>query len=112
MPLSQETCEVCQDGGEPMAQAEVNAAAKELPNWSVVKLDGIMQLQREYRFDNFVTAQEFVNKVGGMAEMQDHHPAILLEWGKVRVNWWSHTVKGLHKNDFICAAKCDDLYAA
>jgi 4a-hydroxytetrahydrobiopterin dehydratase len=110
MPLSQATCAVCRDGDEPMAEAEVNAVLTELPQWSVVVLDGIMQLQREFGFDDFVTAQEFVNKVGGMAETQDHHPAILLEWGKVQVNWWSHTVKGLHINDFICAAKCDELF--
>ena len=50
------------------------------------------------------------NKIANLAEQEDHHPKISLEWGKVSVLWWSHKIKGLHRNDFICASKTDDLY--
>ena len=53
---------------------------------------------------------KFVSKVANLAEEEDHHPEIILEWGKVTVSWWSHKIKGLHKNDFIAAAKTDCLF--
>jgi 4a-hydroxytetrahydrobiopterin dehydratase len=58
-----------------------------------------------------VQALDFTNKVGGLAEEEDHHPAILTEYGKVTVVWWTHAIKGLHRNDFIMAAKTDQLAA-
>jgi len=111
MSLDKETCEVCHQGGNAMDEAEINTLLEELPEWKAVVLDGVMQLQREFMFNNFKKAMAFTNKVGDMAEEQDHHPAILLEWGKVTVNWWSHNIRGLHQNDFICASKCDALFA-
>jgi 4a-hydroxytetrahydrobiopterin dehydratase len=71
-----------------------------------------MQLERVYKFKNFKQAIAFTNKVGDMAEDEGHHPGLLTEWGKVTVTWWSHSIKGLHKNDFICAAKTDDVFNA
>lgn len=59
--------------------------------------DGIMQLERVYKFKNFKQAIAFTNKVGDMAEDEGHHPGLLTEWGKVTVTWWSHSIKGLHK---------------
>jgi len=111
MSLDKETCEVCHQGGNAMGEADINTLLEELPEWKAVVLDGVMQLQREFMFNNFKKAMAFTNKVGDMAEEQDHHPAILLEWGKVTVNWWSHNIRGLHQNDFICASKCDALFA-
>ena len=72
--------------------------------------DGVTKLEREYSFPNFVVAMAFSNRVGDLAEAEDHHPAILSEWGKVKVTWWSHKIKGLHRNDLICAAKTDEVY--
>jgi 4a-hydroxytetrahydrobiopterin dehydratase len=68
-----------------------------------------MMLEREFKFKNFKQALAFANQVAELAEAEFHHPAILLEWGKVTVTWWTHAIKGLHKNDFICAAKTDAL---
>lgn len=59
---------------------------------------------------NYKDSIGFTNKVALLADKEDHHPEITLEWGKVTVVWWSHKIKGLHKNDFICAAKTDQLY--
>ena len=67
-------------------------------------------LTRQFKFKNFVQALAFANRVGDLAEQQDHHPAILVEWGRVTVSWWTHVIGGLHQNDFISAAKTDQLY--
>jgi 4a-hydroxytetrahydrobiopterin dehydratase len=67
----------------------------------------VQQLAKEYKFANFAEALTFSNHVGALAEEVGHHPAILTEWGKVNVRWWSHEIGGLHKSDFIMAAKTD-----
>ncbi len=71
-----------------------------------------MQLQREFDFRNFEQAMAFSNRVGDIAEAEGHHPAILTEWGKVTITWWSHKIRGLHKNDLIMAARTDQVYEA
>ena len=66
-------------------------------------------LERSFKFKNFSQALEFANKVGAAAEEEDHHPLIVTEWGRVTLQWWTHTIGGLHKNDFIMAAKTDEI---
>jgi len=68
-------------------------------------------LEKVFKSKNFAQASEFTNKVGAIAEEEDHHPMLVVEWGRVTVQWWTHVVKGLHKNDFIMAAKTDELAA-
>jgi len=80
-----------------------------VPDWEIVERDGVQQLERVFKFKNFVQALAFTNRVGDLAEAEDHHPALLTEWGKVTVTWWTHAANGLHKNDFIAAAKTDQL---
>ena len=108
--LTQQKCEACRADAPKVTDAELAQLIKEIPDWVPHVRDGIMQLEREFKFKNFKQAMEFAIKVGNMAEEEGHHPAILLEWGKVTVTWWSHSIKGLHKNDFICAAKTDKLF--
>jgi 4a-hydroxytetrahydrobiopterin dehydratase len=62
------------------------------------------------KFKNFSQALEFTNKIGAIAEEEDHHPLIITEYGRVTVDWWTHMIGGLHKNDFIMAAKTDEIY--
>ena len=81
----------------------------QIPHWALVENNRIMQLQRVYSFKNFKLALAFSNQVGDLAEAVFHHPSILTEWGKVTVTWWTHTIHGLHHNDFIMAAKTDTL---
>lgn len=69
------------------------------------------RLERVFKFRNFVQALEFANKIGALAEEENHHPLLVVEWGRVTVNWWTHKIGGLHKNDFIMAAKADELAA-
>ncbi len=80
-----------------------------MPEWILVEEDGIEKLQRHFSFKNFVDALAFTNQVGELAEKEGHHPAILTEYGKVTVTWWTHKIGGLHRNDFISAAKTDAL---
>ena len=82
-----------------------------IPDWNVIVVDGVMQLSREFGFSNFAQAMAFSNRVGDIAEAVNHHPAILTEWGRVTVTWWSHKIRGLHKNDLIMAARTDEVYA-
>ncbi|OOG23678.1 4a-hydroxytetrahydrobiopterin dehydratase [Thioalkalivibrio denitrificans] len=107
--LSAETCEACRVGAPTVTEEEMKTLGKEVPEWSVVERDGIKQLERVFRFDNFVDALAFTNRVGDLAEEYGHHPALLTEWGKVTVTWWSHKIRGLHRNDYVMAAKTDAL---
>jgi 4a-hydroxytetrahydrobiopterin dehydratase len=101
----------CRADAPLISDAELKELMPAIPDWQVIVVDGIMQLSREFKFKNFVQAMAFSNRVGEIAEAVDHHPAILTEWGKVTVTWWSHKIKGLHRNDLIMAARTDDVYA-
>ena len=108
--LNQQNCEACRADAPKISDEDLKALMPEIPDWSVVVVDDVMQLQREYAFKNFVEAMAFSNRVGDVAEAEGHHPAILTEWGRVTVSWWSHKIKGLHKNDLIMAARTDGVY--
>jgi 4a-hydroxytetrahydrobiopterin dehydratase len=84
--------------------------APQVPDWQIVERESIRRLERIFKFKNFVQALAFTDRVGELAEAEGHHPAILTEWGKVTVTWWTHKIRGLHRNDFIMAAKTDQLY--
>ena len=83
----------------------------QIPDWKIVEQEGMPRLERTYSFPDFKTALAFTQKVGEQAEQEGHHPVLLVEWGKVTVTWWTHAIKGLHKNDFIMAAKTDAIAA-
>ena len=108
--LNQQSCEACKADAPQVSDAELAELMKQIPNWQPVSEDGILKLRCEYTFKNFVLALAFTNKVGELAESEGHHPDLLTEWGKTTVTWWSHKIKGLHKNDFIMAARTDELY--
>ena len=107
--LDELRCEACTKESIALSSQEVQSMLLELDNWMMVEREGIPQLAKVYTFKNFKLAWAFSNHVAELAEQEFHHPSIVLEWGKVTVTWWSHSIKGLHKNDFICAAKCDQL---
>jgi 4a-hydroxytetrahydrobiopterin dehydratase len=71
----------------------------------------VKRLERVFKFKNFVQALEFTNKIGAIAEAEGHHPLLVTEYGRVTVDWWTHVIKGLHKNDFIMAAKSDEVFS-
>lgn len=109
--LAQQSCAACRADAPHVTPEEIDAYLAELPQWQILERDGIMQLERVFRFRNFQQALAFTNKVGELAEAAGHHPALLTEWGRVTVTWWSHEMKGLHKNDFILAARTDEVAA-
>ena len=109
MDLKAESCEACGKDATGVTEVEINALLTQLPQWVLVTEGRVRKLQREFAFADFVSALAFTNRVGGLAEQFNHHPALLTEWGKVTVTWWTHTLGGLHLNDFILAAKTDAL---
>lgn len=108
--LTEQTCEACRADAPQVTDEQKQELLREIPDWQVIELNGEKQLQRAFKLKNFAQAQAFTNKIGDMAEAEDHHPAILLEYGKVTVRWWTHKIGGLHKNDFIMAARTDELF--
>nr|WP_298413144.1 4a-hydroxytetrahydrobiopterin dehydratase [uncultured Halomonas sp.] len=107
--LSQQSCEACSIDAPHVTQEQIDEFKTAIPDWTIAERDGVPQLERVFTFRNFKQALEFTNRVGEIAEEAGHHPALLTEWGKVTVTWWSHAIKGLHKNDFILAARTDEL---
>lgn len=108
--LSKKTCTACRPGAPLATEDEIKHFLPQIPDWEIVELDGVKQLTRTYSFGNFTDALAFTNQVGALAESEAHHPALLTEWGSVAISWWTHKIKGLHVNDFIMAAKTDQLY--
>jgi len=109
MKLIDQKCVPCRRGSPPASPDEVAEMHTQVPEWTLQAVNGIQQLTRQFSFSNFVEALAFTNRVGALAEEEDHHPILTTEWGKVTVTWWTHAVDGLHRNDFIAAAKCDLL---
>jgi len=81
-----------------------------IAQWALEEVDGVQRLTRSYTFKNFTSALAFANQLGAAAEAENHHPALLVEWGRVKVSWWTHVIGGLHMNDFILAARSDQIY--
>jgi 4a-hydroxytetrahydrobiopterin dehydratase len=110
MALSDQHCEACRIDAPLATEQDIAELLPQIPDWQIVEVDGIKQLHRDFSFKNFVDALAFTNRVGELAEQQSHHPTLITDWGKVTVIWWSHKIKGLHTNDFVMAAKTDQLY--
>ena len=103
-------CVACRKGEPTVTDAELAELRPQVPDWELLEIDGVKRLQRVFAFDDFEQALAFTNRVGGLAEEERHHPALLTEWGRTTVTWWTHKIKGLHRNDFIMAAKTDQLF--
>ena len=109
--LTQERCVACRRDSPRVTDAEIAELKPQIPEWNIVEREGIPRLERTYRFPDFVQALAFTNRVGALAEEEGHHPMLVTEYGRVGVSWWTHKIKGLHRNDFIMAAKTDQAYA-
>ncbi len=110
MGLAGERCEACQPDAPRVTDREIAELSPQIPEWEIVERAGISRLERSFQFPDFVEALAFTNRVAEKAEQEGHHPDILTKWGAVTVTWWSHKIKGLHRNDFIMAANTDALY--
>jgi 4a-hydroxytetrahydrobiopterin dehydratase len=107
--LTNEKCTACRRDSPLVTEAEIQELKPQVPDWTLVENRGIQQLERVFAAKDFVEALRFTNRVGALAEAEGHHPAILTEWGRVTVTLWTHKIHGLHRNDFIMAAKIDAL---
>ncbi|UAW97383.1 4a-hydroxytetrahydrobiopterin dehydratase [Halopseudomonas nanhaiensis] len=108
MALADDTLE--QNALRPLDRDEIRTLLGELPGWQLVETEGVARLVRTYTFADFAGALGFTNRVGELAETHDHHPALLTEWGKVTVSWWTHSRGGVLRNDAIMAARTDRLH--
>jgi 4a-hydroxytetrahydrobiopterin dehydratase len=106
--LSSQSCEACQIDAPKVPQDQIQILLSEINGWFLID-EPINKIQKIFSFKSYKDSVDFSNKVASLADDEDHHPQIVLEWGKVTVIWWSHKIEGLHKNDFICAAKTDKL---
>lgn len=110
MNLAEGKCIPCRKGDPALTDAEVRELLPQILEWELVEVDGIQRLQRVFKLKNYVEAVAYTNKLAMTAEKEDHHPLIVLEWGRVTVQWWTHVVSGLHQNDFVMAARTDKLF--
>ena len=108
-PLTRSTCVACSKDAPTVTDAEIVELQPQIPDWELVEVDGEKRLTRVFSFDDFSQALAFTDKVGALAEAEGHHPALLTEWGRTTVSWWTHKIRGLHRNDFVMAAKTDEL---
>lgn len=107
--LSKGSCEACRIDAPKVTNSQIESLMPQIPSWSILENDDIKRLVCSFAFLDYDQTVNFANSVAKLAEEEDHHPEIIIEWGKVTVSWWSHKIKGLHMNDFICAAKTDEL---
>jgi 4a-hydroxytetrahydrobiopterin dehydratase len=107
--LAQIKCTACLAGEPTVTPEEIAKFHPQVEGWSIVERDGVKRLERVFKFRDFAEALKFTDRIGDIAEEEGHHPSILTEWGKVTVTWWTHKIRGLHRNDFVMAAKTDHL---
>ena len=93
--LHQMKCVACRGGEPKLTDQEIAALQPEVPEWQVIEVEGIKRLERVFKLKNFIEAMAFTNKIGMIAEKEDHHPLIVTEWGRVTVQWWTHKIKGI-----------------
>lgn len=103
--LARESCRACRPDSPRVPPEEAAELLTRLPGWEIAAVDGIDQLCRAFACKDFGAALAFANRVGALAEEADHHPLIVVEWGRATVRWWTHAIGGLHRNDFILAAR-------
>jgi 4a-hydroxytetrahydrobiopterin dehydratase len=107
--LVEKHCVPCRGGTPPLQGAELVPFSEQLPEWKIIEEHHIA---KSFRFPDFKTALDFVNRVGAIAEAEGHHPDLCLGWGKVEVQIYTHKIRGLTESDFVLGAKVDQAYAA
>jgi len=106
--LAKKKCVPCQGGTPPLNAEQMQPLFAQLESgWEIVRDH---HLAKTYPFENFAQGLDYVNRIGMVAESQDHHPDLHLAWGKVGVELWTHKIEGLTESDFIFAAKCDMVF--
>ena len=109
--LYKKKCVACDGNTIPFDTTEIHKYLKKVDNWDVKNTDDKnFYLEKEFEFKNFIKSQQFINKVGLIAEIEGHHPDILFGWGYAKIKVFTHSIKGLAESDFILAAKIDKIF--
>jgi 4a-hydroxytetrahydrobiopterin dehydratase len=108
--LNNEKCDACRRDSPSVTNEEVARLQPEIPDWELTHENGIPKLDRVFKFKDFQMALDFTSELGALAEDQGHHPRLITEWGRVQVTWWTHKIRNLHRNDFVMAAKSDQVF--
>ena len=108
--LNQQALQNCNSDCQPLDKDSQHSLLKQLPKWQINQQQNTDILSREYKLADFASALALCNAIGALAEEVDHHPQICIEWGKLQVSWWTHSINGLFINDFIMAARSDSAY--
>lgn len=109
--LLSERCVACRRDSPRVTDAEAVELGSLIPEWRTVEVDGVPRLERVFKTKTYPQALEITQRVGELAEIEGHHPVILVKARSVTVTWWTHAIKWLHRNDFIMAAKTDEIAA-
>jgi 4a-hydroxytetrahydrobiopterin dehydratase len=108
--LLKKKCAPCEGGVIPFDISEIHKYQKKVNDWDITKKDkDIFFLEKNFKFKNFKESQNFVNSVGKISEQEGHHPDIIFGWGYAKINITTHAIEGLSENDFILAAKIDQI---
>ena len=109
--LIKKKCVPCEGGVIPFDISEIHKYQKKVDGWDVLKNEKkIFYLEKKFKFKNFIESQNFTNQVGKISEEEGHHPDIMFGWGYAKINITTHAIEGLSENDFILAAKIDEIF--
>lgn len=109
--LLSERCVACRRDSPRVTDSDVEELGKLIPDWRTVVVEGVPRLERTFKTKTYPQALEISQRIGDMAENEGHHPVILIKARSVTVTWWTHAIRWLHRNDFIMAAKTDEIAA-
>jgi 4a-hydroxytetrahydrobiopterin dehydratase len=109
--LVSERCEACRPDSPKVSEDEQRELSRQIPDWELIEVKGEPRLRRVYKLKDYESSLALTQRIGELAIAEDHHPSILTTWGKVTVTWWTHAIRGLHRNDYIMAAKSDEAFA-
>ena len=110
--LLDKKCAPCEGGVKAFDISEIHKYQKKVDGWEIIQNDNkIYLLEKKFKFKNFLESQNFINKVGDLAEKEGHHPDIWFGWGYAKIKIFTHAIKGLHESDFVLAAKIDKIFS-
>ena len=108
--LTDQPIAICNKDSLALSTVEIKKLLGELNDWTLNSMQNCRQIKKHYKFKDFISAMKFANEITALAEEENHHPCICIEWGKVSLSWWTHSCAGLFINDFIMAARSDKAY--
>ena len=109
IPLAERHCVACEPGTPTLSRVEIDRHLEQLEEWTVVETGGHLQLSKTYKFKGFMPGVDLVNRIAVIAEAEGHHPDLHVSYGSLRVDLWTHVAGGLTDNDFVMAAKIDQI---